>query len=378
MGSCAPSSAAARLNGSPSSTTWYVSMRAETSRPASCRKPSSSRSVRPRPRRDGSGCRLPRAAAVCLRGDDRVTLPGRPPARQSRRDREAVRRRRRKRPRAERAAREDAHGRIPRRPRAGHGDDTEPCRDAASEPGARTTLERRPRRAGRDPVGGDARARRARRLLRHRGGAEGRHAKPHGAAARPRRHGAAGRRRDLHRQKLDVVRTIRVVRSRRARYTEGRLADGRHVPSYADEKGVDPVRRTETFAEVEFELETPRWDGTRFVLRTGKALADASQAGSAAASQRRGARARHRRARRRRLAPRGRRCRPARARAPAPRAPVCPRTPTSSRPARRDECTFCQRRGCRVVVARHRPRPRRLGGRDVPLAEYAAGTAGPS
>ena len=79
---------------------------------------------------------------------------------------------------------------------------------------------------------------------------------------------------DLQRQKLDVVRTIRVVESRRARYTEGRLADGRHVPSYADEEDVDPVRCTETFAEVEFELETPRWDGTRFVLRTGKALAD--------------------------------------------------------------------------------------------------------
>jgi glucose-6-phosphate 1-dehydrogenase len=79
---------------------------------------------------------------------------------------------------------------------------------------------------------------------------------------------------DLHGQKLDVVRTIRVVESRRARYTEGRLADGRDVPSYADEEDVDPVRCTETFAEVEFELETPRWAGTRFVLRTGKALAD--------------------------------------------------------------------------------------------------------
>jgi glucose-6-phosphate 1-dehydrogenase len=36
---------------------------------------------------------------------------------------------------------------------------------------------------------------------------------------------------------------------------------------------VVPERCTETFAEVVLELETPRWSGTRFVLRAGKALA---------------------------------------------------------------------------------------------------------
>lgn len=66
--------------------------------------------------------------------------------------------------------------------------------------------------------------------------------------------------------------------SRRGRYTAGRLADdadggGRSVPSYVDEEGVDPSRQTETFAEVALEIDTPRWRGTRFVLRTGKALA---------------------------------------------------------------------------------------------------------
>jgi glucose-6-phosphate 1-dehydrogenase len=77
---------------------------------------------------------------------------------------------------------------------------------------------------------------------------------------------------DLHRPKLDVLTSARVQSSRRARYTAGTLADGRDVGDYARENGVDPARCTETFAEVVVELEDSRWDGTRFVLRTGKAL----------------------------------------------------------------------------------------------------------
>jgi len=90
--------------------------------------------------------------------------------------------------------------------------------------------------------------------------------------------------RDLRNHKVDVLRTVRppepgqiAQRTRRARYTAGRLAstggaDGNHVPDYAAEKGVDPARCTETFAEVVLELDNWRWAGTRFVLRTGKAL----------------------------------------------------------------------------------------------------------
>jgi glucose-6-phosphate 1-dehydrogenase len=44
------------------------------------------------------------------------------------------------------------------------------------------------------------------------------------------------------------------------------------VPSYVDEQGVDPARRTETFAEVVLEVNTWRWAGVPFRLRTGKAL----------------------------------------------------------------------------------------------------------
>jgi glucose-6-phosphate 1-dehydrogenase len=77
---------------------------------------------------------------------------------------------------------------------------------------------------------------------------------------------------------VDVLRSVRplsdddVVRStRRARYTRG-LIDGVPVPAYVDEDGVDPARRTETFAVLELRLDTWRWHDTVFRLRTGKAL----------------------------------------------------------------------------------------------------------
>lgn len=67
-------------------------------------------------------------------------------------------------------------------------------------------------------------------------------------------------------------------RTRRARYTDGRLAmtggaPGQAVPAYVDERGVDAARDTETFAEITLELDDPRWAGTRFLLRAGKAMA---------------------------------------------------------------------------------------------------------
>jgi glucose-6-phosphate 1-dehydrogenase len=58
---------------------------------------------------------------------------------------------------------------------------------------------------------------------------------------------------------------------RRARYTAGEL-DGRSLPSYADEEGVEPDRKTETLAEVTVEIQNWRWAGVPFLLRSGKAL----------------------------------------------------------------------------------------------------------
>jgi glucose-6-phosphate 1-dehydrogenase len=84
--------------------------------------------------------------------------------------------------------------------------------------------------------------------------------------------------RDLRDRKMDVLRSVRPLtdadvmqRTRRARYLAGRIGD-RSVPAYADEAGVDPAHRTETFAEVELELDNWRWPGTIFRLRTGKGL----------------------------------------------------------------------------------------------------------
>jgi glucose-6-phosphate 1-dehydrogenase len=84
--------------------------------------------------------------------------------------------------------------------------------------------------------------------------------------------------RDLRDRKVDVLRSVRpltdqdvVRRTRRARYRAGRIGD-RPVPAYVDEDGVDPGHRTETFAQVELELDNWRWPGTIFRLRTGKAL----------------------------------------------------------------------------------------------------------
>jgi glucose-6-phosphate 1-dehydrogenase len=58
----------------------------------------------------------------------------------------------------------------------------------------------------------------------------------------------------------------------RGRYTAGEI-DGRSVPSYVDEPGVDPSRGTETYAEMTVEVANWRWAEVPFRLRSGKALA---------------------------------------------------------------------------------------------------------
>jgi glucose-6-phosphate 1-dehydrogenase len=75
--------------------------------------------------------------------------------------------------------------------------------------------------------------------------------------------------RDLRDRKVDVLRSVRpmsdddvAARTRRGRYR-----------GYVDEDGVTPEHGTETFAEVMLELDSWRWSGTRFRLRTGKAMA---------------------------------------------------------------------------------------------------------
>ena len=83
---------------------------------------------------------------------------------------------------------------------------------------------------------------------------------------------------DLRDAKTQVLRATRVWdddpagASRRARYTAGEIG-GRRLVSYADEQGVDPEGRTETLAAVELAVDTWRWAGVPFRLRSGKAIA---------------------------------------------------------------------------------------------------------
>jgi glucose-6-phosphate 1-dehydrogenase len=82
---------------------------------------------------------------------------------------------------------------------------------------------------------------------------------------------------DLRDAKAQVLRACRpwdddpVAASRRARYTSGSI-DGREVPDYTAEPGVDPSRNTETLAELIVEVDNWRWAGVPFRLRSGKAL----------------------------------------------------------------------------------------------------------
>ncbi len=62
-----------------------------------------------------------------------------------------------------------------------------------------------------------------------------------------------------------------VAASRRARYTAGTL-DGRRIPDYAAEEGVEAERQTETLAELTVEVDAPRWRGVPITLRSGKAI----------------------------------------------------------------------------------------------------------
>lgn len=95
------------------------------------------------------------------------------------------------------------------------------------------------------------------------------------AMGRPKGPGEAALR-DAKAEVLRAVRELDAAQVRehtvRGRYTAGDVAD-RPVPDYTAEPGVDPARATETFAEVALFIDSDRWRGVPFHLRTGKALA---------------------------------------------------------------------------------------------------------
>jgi glucose-6-phosphate 1-dehydrogenase len=80
-------------------------------------------------------------------------------------------------------------------------------------------------------------------------------------------------------QKVQVFRSIRPMSVEdaarftvRGQYGSG-MIDGKRVPGYRQEPGVNPSSITETYAAVRFQIENWRWAGVPFYIRTGKRLA---------------------------------------------------------------------------------------------------------
>ena len=77
----------------------------------------------------------------------------------------------------------------------------------------------------------------------------------------------------------EKVRVLRAVEAPaagdlvRAQYGPG-LIRGEAVPGYLEEAGVATDSRTETYAALRLSVDTPRWAGVPFLLRTGKRLAE--------------------------------------------------------------------------------------------------------
>ncbi len=80
----------------------------------------------------------------------------------------------------------------------------------------------------------------------------------------------------LRTEKLKVLSSVVLPRrldlvTARGQYTEG-WAGGVKVPGYTQEPDIPADSRTETYAAVKLEIETRRWAGVPFYLRTGKRL----------------------------------------------------------------------------------------------------------
>jgi glucose-6-phosphate 1-dehydrogenase len=76
-------------------------------------------------------------------------------------------------------------------------------------------------------------------------------------------------------EKSKLLRSVRVIDPDevvRGQYTRG-IVDGVEVPGYREEEGVAPDSQTETYAAIRLQIDSWRWGGTRFLLRTGKRLA---------------------------------------------------------------------------------------------------------
>jgi glucose-6-phosphate 1-dehydrogenase len=82
--------------------------------------------------------------------------------------------------------------------------------------------------------------------------------------------------RDLRLEKLKVLSAVRLpgdlaLGTARGQYRAG-WQGGEYVPGYLEEEGIPAGSTTETFAAVRLEVDTRRWAGVPFYLRTGKRL----------------------------------------------------------------------------------------------------------
>ncbi|MFC2169263.1 glucose-6-phosphate dehydrogenase [Acidobacteriota bacterium] len=78
----------------------------------------------------------------------------------------------------------------------------------------------------------------------------------------------------IRNEKVKVLRLIASINPRNiafGQYTKGNI-DGKKVPGYHEEPGVNPNSSTETYAAFRMEVDSWRWQGVPFYLRTGKRL----------------------------------------------------------------------------------------------------------
>jgi len=80
----------------------------------------------------------------------------------------------------------------------------------------------------------------------------------------------------LRQEKLKVLKSVRLperldLATARGQYAAG-WAGGEKVPGFLQEEGINRNSHTETFAAVRLDIETRRWAGVPFYLRTGKRL----------------------------------------------------------------------------------------------------------
>ncbi|MBC7615353.1 MAG: glucose-6-phosphate dehydrogenase [Pedobacter sp.] len=83
---------------------------------------------------------------------------------------------------------------------------------------------------------------------------------------------------EIRNRKVEVLQAMRPFKTEeiganvvRGQYSKG-WVEGKEVPGYRHEKGVDPQSNTETFPAIKFFIDNWRWQGIPFYLRTGKRL----------------------------------------------------------------------------------------------------------